>query len=267
MDQASLLSQTLTASAAIRVLICDDDIGQAEMTREFLRISGFEQIDHVTDLRSMWRQLKNKTYDIVLLDYKLPDGTGVEALSLFAENGYNLPVIIITAQGSERIAVQAMQNGAADYLMKSGDYLITLPALIHKTLQAHQLQLSIKRSLEQIRYQALLLNNVRDAIVVWNMNGLITYWNPAATALFDWKEEERLGRMVTEVYLQAFTPVVNVPKETDTTGRHVIRKTLNRQGKTIWVSSRVSALRDTTEGASFDRLYGCISRYHAARGG
>jgi PAS domain S-box-containing protein len=240
-------------------LICDDDVAQAEMAQEFLRISGFEQIEHVTDLRGMWRQLKQHDYDIVLLDYMLPDGTGVEALGRFPENGYSMPVIIVTGQGSERIAVQALQHGAADYLMKTGDYLITLPALIHKTLQAHQLQLSIQRSLDQIRYQALLLNNVRDAIVVWNMNGIITYWNPAATLLFGWSDQERLGRPVAESYLQTFTPVVAPPKETDTTGRHLIRKTLNRQGKTIWVSSQVTALRDTASG---DSLIGYMDVSH-----
>jgi len=68
--------------------------------------------------------------------------------------------------------------------LKSGDYL-SPAGLIHKTIQAHQLKLSIQRTQEQIRYQATLLNNVRDAIVVWDLSGRITYWNRAAEVLFD----------------------------------------------------------------------------------
>ena len=62
-------------SNATRVLIVDDDHAQAEMVREFLRISGHREIDHATNIRSLWARLKEHPYDIILLDYKLPDGT------------------------------------------------------------------------------------------------------------------------------------------------------------------------------------------------
>jgi PAS domain S-box-containing protein len=142
--------------------------------------------------------------------------------------------------------VQAILHGAADYLLKSGDYIITLPALIHKTVQANQLKLSIQRTQEQIRYQATLLNNVRDAIVVWDLTGRITYWNPSAEALFDCPAEERLGQPVASVYLSIFNPPVALPKEGDTAGTHVVRQLQVQDGKTIWVSSRVTTLRDDT---------------------
>ena len=61
---------------------------------------------------------------------------------------------MVTGQGNERIAAQAIIHGASEYLLKSGDYLVTLPALIQKSVQAHRLKLSMQRSLEQIRYQA-----------------------------------------------------------------------------------------------------------------
>jgi len=199
-----------------RVLIVDDDFAQAEMVSEFLRISGYTHIDHVPDVRSVWHYLANsntagRPYDIILLDYKLPDGTGLDILDEMARRGYRIPAVMITGQGNERIAVQAIQHGAADYLLKGGEYLITLPALIHKTIQAHHLKISIERTQEQIRYQALLLNNVRDAVVVWDMSGLITYWNPAATSLFGWSAEERLGRPVAQIYLSSFSPPITLP--------------------------------------------------------
>src|SRR4030067_2352153 len=154
------------SEALYRVLVVDDDLAQAEMVVEFLRISGFKNIERVVDCRTFWEALEKRDYDIVLLDYRLPDGTGLDVLDQMAKRSRQIPVIMVTGQGNERIAAQAILQGASDYLLKSGDYLITLPALIHKSIQSHKLKRSIQRSLDRISYQALLLNNVGDAIVV-----------------------------------------------------------------------------------------------------
>ena len=199
-----------------RVLIIDDDLAQAEMVSEFLKIAGYQQVDHTADLQSAWQRLNEQPYDIILLDYRLPDGTGLELLEQLSRHGRQIPVVMVTGQGNERIAVQAIQHGAADYLLKSGDYLVTLPALIHKTIQAYQLKLSIQHTQEQIRYQATLLDNVRDAIVVWDPSGQITYWNRAAEVLFGCTAQERLGQPVSNVYLFIFKPPITVPKDDET---------------------------------------------------
>jgi len=230
-------------SESIVVLVVDDDIAQAEMVSEFLRISGFHDVFRVASIQKLWEFLKKQTCDIILLDYKLPDGTGLDVLERMSEQDIQIPVVMVTGQGNERVAAQAIQRGATDYMLKSGGYLVTLPSVIRKTLRSHQLKLDMQRSLEQVRYQALLINNVRDAIVVWDMLGNITYWNPAASALFGWSAEERLGQPVTQVYLSAFTPPVIPPRERDPLSHHVVRKYINRDGKTVWISSRVSSLR------------------------
>lgn len=227
-----------------QVLIVDDDLAQAEMVTEFLRLAGYQDLDHAASIRELHRRLDRQAYDLVLLDYKLPDGTGLEALDQMAQRGDAPPVVMVTGQGNERIAVQAIQRGAADYLLKSGDYVITLPALIHKTVQAHQLKLSIQRTQEQIHYQALLLNNVRDAVVVWDNAGQITYWSPAAETLYGWKADERLGRPVAPFYLATFVPPVT-QRESDLSNPYVVRRYTHRDGHVIWVSSRITALRDS----------------------
>jgi PAS domain S-box-containing protein len=242
-----------------RVLIVDDDYAHAEMVREFLTISGLGSVAYAENVRRLWELLKESDYDIVLLDYKLPDGNGLDVLTQMHERALNIPVVMVTGQGNERIAVQAIQRGAADYLIKSGDYLITLPSLIRKTVNAAQLQLSVQRSLEQIRYQAMLLNHVRDAVVVWDMAGTITYWNPAAEALFGWSAETRLGQPVAEIYLKTFTPPIAPPTGKETPGLHVVRKFVNREGRTIYVSSQVTALSDAQ---AAERLIGFMDVSH-----
>jgi PAS domain S-box-containing protein len=110
-----------------------------------------------------------------------------------------------------------------------------------------EVQNAIERSLEQIRYQALLLNNVRDAVVVWNVSGQITYINPAARALFGWSKEKQLS-MPVDTYLRMFTPPVRIPQGEGTGGLKVERCFANSSSQTIWVSSHVYALRDFEAG-------------------
>jgi PAS domain S-box-containing protein len=105
-----------------------------------------------------------------------------------------------------------------------------------------ELEKSFERALEQIRYQALLLNNVRDAVVVWNLDGKITYTNPAALRLFGWSMEKWLTAPVEE-FFSLFTPRVRVPGGEGTGGLRVERS-FTKQDSTIWVSSHVYALRD-----------------------
>lgn len=235
----------------LEILLVDDDIGQREMAAEFLRISGFENIHQVSHLDGMWQILAQQSFDVVLLDYRLPDGTGIDALPRIRERGYTMPVVIVTGAGDERVAVMAMQRGAADYLMKTGDYLITLPAVIRKVIQAYELQQSVRRSQEALQYQATLLNNVRDAIVVWDMQGEITYWNPAAEALYGWNQDQRIGSNAHEVYLPVFSPAIRLPGPEDTSSMATTRKLTGRSGQKIWVSSRVTLLRDAGNSERF----------------
>lgn len=231
-----------------RVLIVDDDAEHAEMVGEFLKISGPFVVEWADNIDAFWSRLAAKEYDIILLDYRLPDGTGLDALVEFNKRNYQAPVIMVTGQGNERVAVRAMQLGAVDYLIKGGNHLATLPALIQKAVRAHRLQVSVQRTLEQIRYQALLLNNVRDAVVVWDTDNKITYWNPAAEQLFGWQASERLGLPVGECYLNAFSPEFMIPLGDGSGAQEIERQCTTKSGEMIWVSSRVAALRDYTSG-------------------
>jgi PAS domain S-box-containing protein len=240
-------------SELYHILAVDDDPSQAELVTELLQVSGPFAVEWTDSLHGLWERLPLRSYDAILLDYRLPDGTGLEALDGLRRRGYDTPVVMITGQGDERLAVQAMQLGAKDYLVKGSNELHKLPALIQKTIREHHLERSVHRSVEQIRYQALLLNNVRDAVVVWSREGRITYWNPAADALLGLNGKEFLGKPVEETYLGLFAPHVRVPPADGTSGMEIERYYRKPDGSAIWVSSRVSTLRDFGAG---NRLIG-----------
>ena len=133
-------------SNPIPVLLVEDDIDQAEVVRRTLqRQAPPFAVTVVHDGLACLEALAQGTYAVVLLDYSLPHMHGLEVLVQIRHRGYTVPVIIVTGQGDERIAVEAMQAGAMDYVLKTTGYRTTLPSVLHKVLKQHELALENAR--------------------------------------------------------------------------------------------------------------------------
>jgi PAS domain S-box-containing protein len=237
--------------AKFRVLLVDDDVNYSSLVKDVLGFAENFSLDRAANLREMWSLLDRNPYDAMLLDYSFPDGTGLEALRRMTEQKRQIPVIIVTGRGDERVAAQAIQQGATDYLVKSPETVFELPVLIHKAVRNYAYQIERIRSLEKIRYQALLLDNVRDAVVVWDAGGKITYWNPAAERLYGWPAAQMIGRDAGEAYAGIFSPPP-VPVSADaSTPVEVERAARTNHGATIWIGSRITELRDEFAEGSF----------------
>jgi signal transduction histidine kinase/DNA-binding response OmpR family regulator len=89
--------------------------------------------------------LERGSFSLVLLDYSLPRMNGLEVLAEIRRRGVQVPVVMVTGQGDERVAVEAMQAGAVDYLVKSTGYLRTFPTVIQKVLKQHELAVENRR--------------------------------------------------------------------------------------------------------------------------
>ncbi|MGH2541460.1 MAG: sigma-54-dependent transcriptional regulator, partial [Ardenticatenaceae bacterium] len=124
-----------------RLLIVDDDRAIRENLQDLL---GEE---HETDVaatgQEALRKLQADSYDLILLDLRLPDKDGLELLQEFFGMGIDVPVIVITAHGTSNTAIQAMQSGAYDYLVKPLDekeVMITVSRLFEHRELAQQVQ-------------------------------------------------------------------------------------------------------------------------------
>ncbi|HEX2978689.1 MAG TPA: PAS domain S-box protein [Anaerolineaceae bacterium] len=229
-----------------RILILDDDQHLGELLQIYLETATSSRAEWVDTVPVFWERVRSNPYDIIFLDYKLPGITGLEVIAELALQGIRTPVVMMTGAGNEQIAVQAIQAGAVDYLVKGHFDLSALPNLIHKAVQMHALQMAVERTQDENRYQILLLNNIREAVVVWNLEGEITFWNPAAYLLFGWPATERVGQSVYDTYLSSFTPPVIIPGEENTAGFEIERQYRTKKGEIIWISSRTTALRDAS---------------------
>ena len=101
----------------MKILIADDDRAIRKGIEVFLRNKGFE-IESVENGTLAFQKQKEIQPDLILSDVMMPGMTGLELLAKLHENHIKTPVIIMTAFASVQNAVQAMKEGAEDYLTK-----------------------------------------------------------------------------------------------------------------------------------------------------
>lgn len=100
-----------------KILIVDDEEGVCDLLVDVLEDAGYETMV-VYNARDALKTLDSNTPDTVLLDIKLPDADGIELMGEIKKMGIHVPVILMTAFGTTEIAIQAMKQGAHDYLNK-----------------------------------------------------------------------------------------------------------------------------------------------------
>jgi signal transduction histidine kinase/DNA-binding response OmpR family regulator len=126
---------------SLSILLVEDHPDQAELTRRALERQLPGSAVTVADRgAACLKRLDDAAYDLLVLDYSLPDINGLALLREIKARGHHLPVVMVTGQGDERIAVEAMKGGAADYIIKTGSYLTALPAVIQRAIEQDRLQ-------------------------------------------------------------------------------------------------------------------------------
>lgn len=91
------------------------------------------------------KQYEAIDFDLVAVDFHLPDMDGLELLSIIRSEKPDVPIVIITGVGSEQTAVEAMKSGAADYITKQGDYSQTIPRVIKQAYNKQRLIMKNRR--------------------------------------------------------------------------------------------------------------------------
>jgi diguanylate cyclase (GGDEF)-like protein len=116
----------------LRILLVEDDSSDAEFLRTCLRrrkadLSGLE---HVSSMNDAVHLLQDKKFDIVLLDLNLPDSTGQESVHRIQNADPAVPIVVLSGEGNEDFAIEILNRGVQDYLVKwEGDGRTILRAI------------------------------------------------------------------------------------------------------------------------------------------
>ncbi len=153
------------AAALTTVLIVDDDMGLLRLIEKSLRRAGFEVATAASGKEAItW--LKHHRADLMLMDLKLPDMRGSDLIGRLDTNKCQVPFIVITGQGDERVAVEMMKMGAIDYLVKGGEFLELVPVVVERSIKQMTERKCLEREILQIseREQRRIGQDLHDGL-------------------------------------------------------------------------------------------------------
>ena len=150
------------------ILIIDDEDKLRNLLSRIIRLEGFS-VREASDLKAAKKKKKKDLPDVILCDVKLPDGNGVDFVLETKTKHPTAEIILLTAYGNIADGVQAMKNGAFDYITKGDDNEKIIPLLnraiekIHLQNRVAQLESQFKKAYE---FENILgeSNMIRDAI-------------------------------------------------------------------------------------------------------
>ena len=150
----------------IKILVAEDDDDDLFIFKEVVREckGDFEaKVDSVATMQDVLSKVDKKEFDIIFLDYRLGSSNGLEILKALREKKYVSPIILLTGQGDQSLAVDAMKAGATDYIVKSNLSAPTLSTAIRSALSIFQQRVKRERAEKALRAQSKLLKGVSRA--------------------------------------------------------------------------------------------------------
>ncbi len=197
----------------IRILYMEDDPGLSTLLRKNLQLRGYT-VEVAANGEEGLALLEKEQFNILLLDYNMPFCGGIDVIRTLASRGPLPPTIMVTGEGNEEIAVEALKLGAADYIVKDVElkYLELLPTVIEKVLYNQQMaedrqrmEAAVRESEE--RYRRLVEMSPDGIAVV--VDGKYAFVNPAGVRLLSAARPEQLiGKRALDVVHPDFHAIV-----------------------------------------------------------
>jgi len=185
------------------ILIVDDDASFCETLADTLQISGF-QTDSVGTLEEALSKIERRFFNVVLLDLKLPDTTGLEALRAIKQRAPETEVVIVTGYASLPSVIEAINSQAFSYVEKPIDIQHLLwvinRILEEQTLKARTAELLSRLQESEERYRHLFENLNDAAFLADPETGLIIETNKAGEELTGRTRDEIIGMHQTQLH-------------------------------------------------------------------
>ncbi len=186
----------------IRTLLVEDHDDYAFLIQRNLRSgAGRFSVEVAETLSDALRHLQESDVDVVLLDLNLPDSAGVETVTRVRELAPDVPIVVLTNQDAEDVALASLRARADDFLLKDKLDGRTLVRSIHLSIERHRVRTETERNASILAKDAArfrrILSTSTDGMVVISQQGTVLFANPAAARLLECPREhlraDRLG--------------------------------------------------------------------------
>jgi diguanylate cyclase (GGDEF)-like protein/PAS domain S-box-containing protein len=195
---AKKVSSEIVNSRSLRVLIVEDSEDDALLIIRELKKGGYDPVyERVETEKAMSKVLREKPWDAILCDYKLPKFNAPSAIAVLKKTNIDIPIIIVSGTIGEDVAVECMRLGAQDYIMKGN--LTRLCVAIERELAEVVSRAEHKRTDEALwesrqRFQGLV-EMLYDWVWEVDCQGRYTYVSPRIKDILGYEPEELLGKM------------------------------------------------------------------------
>lgn len=180
------------ALESLKIIIIEDEEPHFQLMRRALhKEMPHVSIHHFDEASSCLENLEAVRPDLIIVDYLMPGMNGIEFIAALHSASAEIPVIMITGQGDENIAVCAMKMGASDYLVKSTDFFTLLPSIVERVVRERRLKESLCETERRFKD---LAECISDWIWELDSEGKYTYSNPVVEKILGYRPDEVLGR-------------------------------------------------------------------------
>lgn len=235
----------------LHILFVEDSPDDVRLLLLQLEQEGLEVEYQRVETEQAYTAALDSTPHLILSDFAMPQFNGLRALRILKQSGLDIPFILVSGTVGEDIAVDAIKQGADDYLMK--DRLARLGSAVRHALEQKRLREEKKRADDALKTSELrfrsLIEYSHDAIALGSAEGIITYMSPPTSRIMGYAPEELVGRPGIEIIhpedheyvLSGLAEILRNPASTAIVQYRIQHK----DGSWRWVEAVVRNLLDT----------------------
>jgi len=185
----------------IRALVIEDDQEMATLLKRIIASKFSIEVEVAFDCTTARRKMDEREYDLITLDYRLPDGAGLDLLDEITGDGKpHPPVIMVTGHGDEDTAARSFRSRASGYVVKDAK----LPELLIEAVKKALAEISLKRVERELLDEKVFiedaLNGLPDLFAVVDMDGKFFRWNQKVCEITGFTNTEISNMTIPEIF-------------------------------------------------------------------
>jgi len=243
----------------LRALMIDDSEDDVLLTVRELRKGGYHPVyERIETAADMKKALREKQWDIILCDYKMPTFDAPSAIALYKEAHLDIPFIVISGTIGEETAIECMRSGAHDYFMKGK--LSRLCPAIDRELEEAKVRIKQKQAEEALKKSEslyhVLADNISEHVWIMDLKLKPLYLSPSAEKLYGYPLDELKKISFKELFTEESVQKISEAFVTGLAGalqghppppgtRHVMElQARHKDGHLLWTENRLHFIRD-----------------------